>query len=281
MEALSVGAAFALAALAPEWRTCAPTAGMMRRCCGCCISLHKGVVAIGVLGMFLLRGSWGGGAASGGRHPSRHITPIAASVCAAVLSVGYGAVAFTLEEHLEACRNGEARDLLGVLPPCHDLSDTTKLLAVRIFVYAQVSVWLLFFTFSILLIVAAVKERGGLLVPWLVLSVVVTAAVVWSGVRAALQQRTLDLLASVVAVVVVTYCCLVVRSYGRLIKKQALVSVRVPSTYTHPPCCHHPVPSPGPPTCRGRSGLPPAYTPRPTTNPNKKSPLPTGLGIKI
>lgn len=134
------------------------------------------------------------------------------------------------------------------------------------------------------LFVCVMQERGGLLVPWLVLSVVVMAAVVWSGVRAALQQRTLDLLASVVAVVVITYCCLVVRSYGRLIKKQALVSVRVPSTYTHPPCCQQPptpIPSPIPAPCRERRDLPPAYTPRPTTTPAKKSPLPTGLGIKI
>ncbi|XP_045126674.1 uncharacterized protein LOC123513523 [Portunus trituberculatus] len=265
----------------------------MRRCCWCCVSLQKGVVAIGVLGM----------------------------VCSAVLSVGYGAVAFTLEEHLTACREGEARDLLGVLPPCEDLSNTAKLLAVRIFVYAQVSVWVLFFTFSILLIVAAVKERGGLLVPWLVLSVVVMAAVVWSGVRAALQKRTLDLLASVVAVVVITYCCLVVRSYGRLIKKQALVSVRVPSTYSHPPCCQQPptpVPSPNPAPCREmrERDPPPAYTahpsvthisrstvistPRSTVTPTprsttiaittprstitstiQKSPIPPGLGINI
>lgn len=146
-----------------------------------------------------------------------------------------------------------------------------------------------------------VQERGGLLVPWLVLSVVVMAAVVWSGVRAALQKRTLDLLASVVAVVVITYCCLVVRSYGRLIKKQALVSVRVPSTYSHPPCCQEPMtPTCTPAPCRERRDLPPAYTPRPTLthttprptvittprpnptqNSTKKSPLPTGLGIKI
>lgn len=220
----------------------------MRRCCWCCVSLQKGVVAIGVLGM----------------------------VCSAVLSVGYGAVAFTLKEHLIACREGEARDILGFLPSCEDLSNTAKLLGVRIFVYAQVSVWILFFTFSILLIVAAVKERGGLLVPWMVLSVVVMAAVVWSGVRAALQKRTLDLLASVVAVVVITYCCLVVRSYGRLIKKQALVSVRVPSTYTHPPCCQQPptpVPSPNPAPCREmrERDLPPAYTPHPSVTPTPRS----------
>lgn len=39
------------------------------------------------------------------------------------------------------------------------LTCASGLFAVRIFVYAQVSVWMLFFTFSILLIVAAVKVR--------------------------------------------------------------------------------------------------------------------------
>ncbi|XP_045592744.1 uncharacterized protein [Procambarus clarkii] len=222
----------------------------MRRCCWCCVSLQKGVVAIGVFGM----------------------------VCASVLTVGYGAVAVTLEEHVTACRQGHARDLLGLLPSCHDLSDTATLLAARIFVYIQVSVWVLFLGFSILLIVGAVKERGGLLVPWLVLSVVVMAAVVWSGVRAALQHRTLDLLASVLAVAVCTYCCLVVRSYSRLIKKEALIPVLVPSTFTHTRMlCENPYAHTG-----ERRELPPAYTayPRPPT-PDKKGPPPTGLGFKI
>ncbi|KAK8754121.1 hypothetical protein OTU49_012213 [Cherax quadricarinatus] len=220
----------------------------MRRCCWCCVSLQKGVLAIGVLSM----------------------------ISACVLTVVYGAVAVTLEEHVAACRVGLARDLLGILPTCHDLSDTSTLLAARIFVYIQVSVWMLFLTFSVLLIVGAVKERGGLLVPWLVLSVVVMAAVVWSGVRAALQHRTLDLLASVLAIVVCTYCCLVVRSYSRLIKKEALVPVLVPSTYTHTRMyCESPYASPG-----ETQELPPAYSPHQLLT-NKKSPLPTGLGVKI
>lgn len=230
----------------------------MRRCCWCCVSLQKGVVAIGVLSM----------------------------ICAMVLAVGYGVVAFTLEEHVVACREGQAHDVLGILPSCKDLADTSTLLAARIFLYVQVSVWILFLTFSILLIVGAVKERGGLLVPWLVLSVVVMAAVVWAGVRAALQRRTLDLLASVLAIVICTYCCLVVRSYSRLIKKQALVPVLVPSVFTRSRmCCENPYADSG-----EMRELPPAYTSNPPTLTKKsqpppplpkKCPPPTGLGFKI
>ncbi|KAK4312126.1 hypothetical protein Pmani_016419 [Petrolisthes manimaculis] len=227
----------------------------MRRCCWCCVSLQKGVVAIGVISM----------------------------ICATVLSVGYGTVAVTLEEHRAACIRGEARDLLGILPSCSALSDTSTLLAARIFVYVQVGVWILFLAFSILLIVGAVKERSGLLVPWLVLAGVVTGAVVWAGVRAALQSRTLDLLSCVLAVVVVAYCCLVVRSYTRYIKKQPLVSVLVPSTYAPSRPCWEDSQTPAREEMLSRE-LPPAYTLHPPslqkTAIKKKSPLPTGLGIK-
>ncbi|XP_064095419.1 uncharacterized protein LOC135207523 [Macrobrachium nipponense] len=221
----------------------------MQRCCGCCVSLQKGVVAIGVLSM----------------------------ICSSLLTVGYGSAAGTLEEHVTACRGGIAKDLMGILPSCEELSDASTLLAARIFVYVQVSVWLLFFVFSVLLIVGAVKERSGLLVPWLVLSVVVIGAIVWAGVRASLTRRTYDLLACVLATIVCTYCCCVVRAYSRHIKRQALIPVVVP-TYPHTRlCCENPYAHAG-----GIRELPPAYSLHPPNNcPTKKKPLPTGLGVKI
>ncbi|XP_068236421.1 uncharacterized protein [Palaemon carinicauda] len=221
----------------------------MQRCCGCCVSLQKGVVAIGVLSM----------------------------ICSSLLTVGYGSAAGTLEEHVTACRGGRAKDLMGILPSCEDLSDASTLLAARIFVYVQVSVWLLFFVFSVLLIVGAVKERSGLLVPWLVLSVVVIGAIIWAGVRASLTRRTYDLLACVLATLVCTYCCCVVRAYSKHIKRQSLIPVVVP-TYPHTRlCCENPYAHAG-----EIRELPPAYSLHPPTNcPAKKKPLPTGLGVKI
>ncbi|XP_042864619.1 uncharacterized protein LOC122248575 [Penaeus japonicus] len=243
----------------------------MKKCCWCCISLQKGVVAIGVLSM----------------------------IASTLLTVGYGVVSATLEEHVLACRSGEPKDLLGLLPTCDALGDASTLLTARIFVYVQVAVWLLFLVFSVLLIVGAVKERSGLLVPWMVLSVVVMAAVVWAGVRAALHQHTLDLLASILALAVCAYFCLVVRSYSKLVKKQGLVPVLVPSTFhAHQRrpcecCCEEEVmstptlgsnaqtrhPSRLSGSQQGRD-QPPAYSPRPPT-PTKKGPPPTGLGFKI
>lgn len=222
----------------------------MQRCCGCCVSLQKGVVAIGVLSL----------------------------ICSSLLTVGYGSAAGTLEEHVTACRKGEAQDLMGILPSCEELADASTLLAARIFVYVQVSVWLLFFGFSILLIIGGVKERGGLLVPWLVLSVVVIAVIVWAGVRASLTRRTYDLLACVLATVVCSYCCYVVRAYSKHIQQQALVPVIVP-TYPHTRmCCENPYAHAG-----ELRELPPAYSFHPPTNypTKKKMPLPTGLGVNI
>ncbi|XP_042204436.1 uncharacterized protein LOC121854112 [Homarus americanus] len=220
----------------------------MRRCCWCCGSLQKGVVAIGVLGM----------------------------LCAMVLIVLYGTVAVTLEEHLRTCRQDPNSEDNGVLPPCTDMMNPTVVLGVRIFLYIQVSVWVLFLVFSIILIIGAVKKRRSLLVPWMVLSGVVMAAVIWSGVNAVLYNRKLDLLASVLSLIIFSYCCLVIRSFSKAIKREALIPVLVPSTFTQPQMfCENNHTQVG-----EMRELPPAYTPNPTT-PTKKSPLPTGLGVKI
>ncbi|KAK7069067.1 hypothetical protein SK128_028339 [Halocaridina rubra] len=221
----------------------------MQKCCRC-VSLQKGVVAIGVLSL----------------------------ICSSLLMVGYGSAAGTLEEHVNACRDGEAKDIMGILPSCEELADTSTLLVARIFVYVQVSVWILFFIFSILLIVGAVKGRSGLLIPWLVLSVVVITVIIWAGVRASLTRRTYDLLACVIASLVCSYCCFVVRAYSRFIKRQALMPIIVP-TYPHTRlCCENPYAHAG-----EIRELPPAYSFKtPTSNyPAKKISLPTGLGVKI
>ncbi|CAL4164211.1 unnamed protein product [Meganyctiphanes norvegica] len=239
----------------------------MRRCC-CCISLQKGVVIIAVTSMIL----------------------------GTLLTVGYGVIAGTFEEQVSACRgsgaggSGGPRDLLALLPTCHVLQDASSLLAMRIFMYIQAAVWLLFLVFSSVLLIGATKGRRGLLIPWLVVVFMLLCVLGYSGVQAALNGRTVDLLAVVLATATLAYCANIVRSYWRLLKHSISRNLCDIADSPQPrSCCsyhnhhldyehhHH----------QGTiKDHPPAYTMvqplgPPPPIPSKPRPPPSGLGIKI
>ncbi|XP_076067470.1 uncharacterized protein LOC143040363 [Oratosquilla oratoria] len=230
----------------------------MQSCCFC-ISLQKGVVAIGVLSI----------------------------ISSMLTTVGYAVVSATFEEHVVSCRQGQSNDLLNVLPACILLADASTLLAARIFLYVLAALSFLFLIFSFTLVIGAIKERGGLLVPWLVFAGVVAVTLIWAGVRAAMNHRTPDLLGSIGAFVILLYCVFVVRSYGRHLSTTRTIT---------------PAGRPRDRRARGKVGWgdlrrgrpyeeepddfedelpdrPPAYTAR-SQGPTKKMPLPTGLGVK-
>ncbi|KAL7646452.1 UNVERIFIED_CONTAM: hypothetical protein RMT77_003365 [Armadillidium vulgare] len=220
----------------------------------CCISLQKGVIIIAVISLLY----------------------------SAVFVVMNLVTSVTFEEHVRACREDVARDVLKAFPACDLLTDASLLMAGRIFIYIQLLVWITKIITSGLLIFASIKKRTNLMIPWAVVSFLVVLILAWNIYEIALGQNLLHLLLLIATLLIIVYFLIVVRSFGVHIAREFR---NYDSHANHIGCHRSSLASQTLPTCyeyfkpssENREDLPPAYTPFATS---KKGPLPSNLGVR-
>ncbi|KAF2364105.1 hypothetical protein FHG87_005141 [Trinorchestia longiramus] len=162
--------------------------------CSCC-SVHKSVIAIGVM----------------------------TGILSTMLCVAVVGTYITLEDQVESCRRNASftADLLQLLPSCALLADASFVLSSRVFLLIQIALWLLLLLFSVLLVIGAIKGRAGLLVPWVVLTLIVMGSIVYDAVIAGLSDRRTSVAVSVIVLAAASACLIVVHKYSRQLRKRS------------------------------------------------------------